>query len=110
LFFGAVLQTILVASTVGFSKIAVAGWKINLLTVLLGVTMIGIAYPLWFICLKAFPATQISIYMYLTPVFAVILSLIILKERFSWLFWIGGSLNPCGYSYNEMLQLTKKAS
>ncbi len=92
LFFGAVLQTILIASTIGFSEIAVAGWKINLLTVFLGITMIGIAYPLWFVCLKAFPATQISIYMYLTPVFAIILSLIILKERFSWLFWVGGVL------------------
>ena len=27
----------------------------------------------------------------LTPVFAVILSLIILRERFSWLFWVGGA-------------------
>ncbi len=90
LFFGAVLQVILTFSTVGFSEVAFAGWKINLLTIFLGVTMIGIAYPLWFVCLKRFPASQISIYMYLTPVFGVILSLIILKERFSWLFWIGG--------------------
>ena len=42
--------------------------------------------------LKKFPASQISIYIYLTPVFAVVLSLAILKEKFSWLLWVGGAL------------------
>jgi drug/metabolite transporter (DMT)-like permease len=68
------------------------GWPTGLTMVFLGLTMIGVAYPLWFVCLKRFPASQISIYIYLTPVFAVILSLIILREKFAWLFWIGGAL------------------
>jgi drug/metabolite transporter (DMT)-like permease len=89
IFSGAVLLTILTALTVGFSEIFVAGWSTILMMAFLGLTMIGIAYPLWFICLKRFPMSQISIYIYLTPIFAVILSLIILKEHFSWLFWIG---------------------
>jgi drug/metabolite transporter (DMT)-like permease len=92
IFSGAVLMTVFTASTVGFSEISLAGWPTILLMIFLGITMIGIAYPLWFICLKKFPASQISIYIYLTPVFAVILSLIILHERFSWLFWVGGAL------------------
>jgi drug/metabolite transporter (DMT)-like permease len=92
IFSGAVLMTIFTASTVGFSEISQAGWSTILLMVFLGITMIGIAYPLWFMCLKKFPASQISIYIYLTPVFAIILSLIILHERFSWLFWVGGAL------------------
>jgi drug/metabolite transporter (DMT)-like permease len=91
IFSGAVLLTILTAVTVGFSEVYQAGWATILLMVFLGITMIGIAYPLWFVCLKRFPASQISIYIYLTPVFAVILSLIILHERFSWLFWAGGA-------------------
>jgi drug/metabolite transporter (DMT)-like permease len=90
MFSGAVLLTILTAVTVGFSDVLLAGWPTILLMVFLGLTMISIAYPLWFVCLKRFPASQISIYIYLTPVFAVILSLIILHERFSWLFWVGG--------------------
>jgi drug/metabolite transporter (DMT)-like permease len=90
IFSGAVLLTILTATTVGFSEIFLAGWSTVLIMVFLGLTMIGIAYPLWFVCLKRFPASQISIYIYLTPVFAVVLSLIILHERFSWLFWVGG--------------------
>jgi drug/metabolite transporter (DMT)-like permease len=92
IFSGAVLLTILTAATVGFSEVSLAGWPIILITVFLGITMIGIAYPLWFICLKKLPASQISIYIYLTPIFAVILSLIILDERFSWLFWVGSVL------------------
>ena len=92
MFSGAVLLTILTAVTVGFSDVLLEGWPTILLMVFLGLTMISIAYPLWFVCLKKFPASQISIYIYLTPVFAVILSLIILHERFSWLFWVGGTL------------------
>ena len=90
LFSGAVMLTALTATTVGFSEIVFAGWSTFLLMVFLGLTMIGIAYPLWFTCLKRLPASHASIYIYLTPVFAVILSLIILYERFSWLFWVGG--------------------
>ena len=96
LFFGAVFQVILTFWTTGFSQVLHAGWKINLLAVITGVTMLGIAYPLWFVCLKRFPASQISIYMYLTPVFAIVLSLIILKERFSWLFWVGSIIILAG--------------
>ncbi len=92
LFSGAVLLSILTASTVGFSQAFTAGWQTVSILLLLGLTMIGIAYPLWFTCLKKLPASHVSIYIYLTPVFAVILSLIILRERFSWLFWIGGAL------------------
>ncbi|MHB1346970.1 MAG: DMT family transporter [Candidatus Humimicrobiaceae bacterium] len=92
IFSGAVLLTILTASTVGFSDVFQAGWPTFLIMVFLGITMIGIAYPLWFVCLKRFPVSQISIYIYLTPIFAVILSLLILNERFSWLFWVGGAL------------------
>ena len=113
IFSGTVLLTILTASTVGFSGIAIAGWKINTISVLLGITMIGVAYPLWFICLKKFPATQISIYTYLTPVFAVILSLAILKEKFSWLFWLGGGLILLGIiitnTFSSRITLKKKA-
>jgi drug/metabolite transporter (DMT)-like permease len=91
LFSGAVLLNIFTASTVGYADIFKAGWPTFLLMVFLGLTMIGIAYPLWFTCLKRLPASHASIYIYLTPVFAVILSLIILRERFSWLFWVGGA-------------------
>ena len=92
LFSGAVLLTTLTASTVGFSEIANADWSTLGILIFLGLTMIAISYPLWFTCLKRLPASHVSIYIYITPIFAVILSLIILGERFSWLFWVGGAL------------------
>ena len=90
LFSGAVMLATLTTITVGFSEIIIAGWPTFLFMAFLGLTMTGIAYLLWFICLKRLPVSHASIYIYLTPVFAVILSLIILHERFSWLFWVGG--------------------
>jgi drug/metabolite transporter (DMT)-like permease len=54
--------------------------------ILLGVSMIGFAYPAWFETLKKLPASRASVFVYLTPVFAVILSFLILDERF-WVFW-----------------------
>ncbi len=88
---GAVLLNILTAFTVGYDEIVSAGTDALLLMIFLGLTMIGVAYPLWFACLKRVRASQVAIYIYLTPVFAVILSMIILKESFSWLFWVGGA-------------------
>ena len=73
------------------AELARAGGSTWLLMIFLGVTMIGVAYPVWFSCLKKLPATHVSVYIYMTPVFAVILSLVILRERFSWLFWLGGA-------------------
>ena len=32
------------------------------------------------------------LYIYIVPVFAVILSLAILRERFLWMFWLGTAL------------------
>ncbi len=92
LFSGAVLLTTLAASTVGFSEIANADWTTLGMLIFLGLTMIAISYPLWFTCLKRLPVSHVSIYIYTTPIFAVILSFIILDERFSWLFWLGGAL------------------
>jgi drug/metabolite transporter (DMT)-like permease len=91
LFSGAALLAILTASTVGFSEVAQADLKTLLILIFIGLSN-GIAYPLWFTCLKRLPAAHVSIYIYLMPVFAIILSLVIINERFSWLFWVGGAL------------------
>jgi drug/metabolite transporter (DMT)-like permease len=88
---GSIMLILFAGVTRGFSEVFSAGPRIFLLMVMLGLTMIGIAYPLWFTCLKRLPASHASIYIYLTPVFAVILSLIILRERFAWPFWLGGA-------------------
>ena len=92
LFSGAVLLLILSSLTVGIGGLVRVKAVTWVLMLVLGTGMIGISYPIWFFCLKKLPASQISIYIYTTPMFAVILSLVILEERFSWLFWLGGAL------------------
>jgi len=92
IFSGAILLGLLTGLTVGFSDLSGAGVSILLVTIFLGLTMIGVAYPLWFTCLKALPASHVSIFIYLTPIFAVILSIIILQESLSWRFGLGTAL------------------
>ena len=91
-FFGSILIVVFTGFTVGYSSLSNVGGRTWLLTVLLGVTMIGLAYPLLFICLKRLPASHVSLYIYMAPLFAVLLSFIILHEIFGWLFWIGALL------------------
>ena len=110
LFSGAILLTVFASFTVGFSDVFEAGWPVFLLTVFLGFTMIGVAYPLWFYCLKKLPASHISIYIYLTPAFAVLLSLLILDERFSWLFWVGSLLILGGIILTNRFSSARKNS
>jgi drug/metabolite transporter (DMT)-like permease len=92
LFSGAACLTVFGAFTAGFGGLAAAGGGTWAIMAGLGLTMIGVAYPAWFACLKKLPASLVSVYIYMTPVFAVVLSLIILRERFAWRFWLGGAL------------------
>ena len=89
---GAVLHGIYTRFSIGYSSIVDIGGKTWLLTILLGATMIGLAYPMWFLSLRRLPASHVSVYLYMTPLFAVLLSFLILHETFGWLFWIGGLL------------------
>jgi drug/metabolite transporter (DMT)-like permease len=89
---GAVLLSVFTGFTVGYTSLGTADTTTWTLMILLGVTMIGFAYPAWFACLKMLPASRISIFVYMTPVFAVVLAFLILDERFSWLFYAGGAL------------------
>ncbi len=89
---GALLLGAVTAGFVGFSSLARAGGRAWRLMVLLGVSMIGFAYPAWFETLRKLPASRASVFVYLTPVFAVILSFLILDERFSWVFYAGAAL------------------
>lgn len=110
LFSGAVLLNIMTVTTVGYDEIVAAGTGPFLLMIFLGITMIGIAYPLWFFCLKRVPASQVAIYIYLTPIFAVIISMIILKESFSWFFWLGGACILGGIIFINTLAIRRTES
>ena len=87
---GSILLSLFTGFTIGYSSLLEISVKIWLLLILLGATMIGFAYPMWFLSLRRLPASHVSLYVYVTPLFAVLLSFLILHETFGWLFWIGG--------------------
>ena len=89
---GTVMMAALVTFSTGFGSMLSATPRAWLLASVIGITMNGLAYPLWFLSLRRLPASHVSVYLYLTPVFAVGLSYLILGETFGWLFWIGGTL------------------
>lgn len=89
---GAALLSAFSGISLGFVSLASAGQEAWWLMILLGATMIGISYPVWFNRLKHLPASRASAFIYLTPVLAVILSFLILGEHFSWPFYLGGAL------------------
>jgi drug/metabolite transporter (DMT)-like permease len=109
LFAGAVLLSVFTGVTIGFTSLAGAGTLTWTLMILLGVTMIGFAYPAWFACLKMLPASRVSIFIYMTPVFAVVLAFLILGERFSWLFYAGGALVLGGVVLSSASPRARKA-
>ena len=102
LFAGALLLGVVTAGAVGLSSLARAGAQAWWLMLLLGISMIGFAYPAWFETLKRLPASRASVFVYLTPVFAVILSFLILDERFSWMFYVGGVLVLGGVALSSL--------
>ena len=107
-FSGALLLTLLTKFTVGFSILTSTDIKIWILTIVTGVSLIGVSFPLLYRCLKTMPATWVSIYLYLVPVFGVILSFVILRERFSWVFWLGFLLILTGIIISNLLVKNKR--
>jgi drug/metabolite transporter (DMT)-like permease len=104
LFSGAVLLSVFAGVTIGFKGLGSAGALAWWLMIALGATMIGISYPLWFECLRRFPASRASVFIYVTPVLAVVLSFLILGEHFSWLFYLGGALVLGGVAVSTSLR------
>jgi len=105
---GFLLLTLVTFFTVGFHDYLFIEMKTWLLMLATGITMIGISYPLLFTCLKRMPASRVSVYIYLVPVFAIFLSFLILKETFSWIFWVGVMLILGGIILSDTL-FNKKA-
>jgi drug/metabolite transporter (DMT)-like permease len=89
LFSGAALLTVFTVLTVGYGSLSGAGAGTWALIVLIGATLFGVSYPLFFLAMKTMPAAKASLSMYLIPVFAVLLSFALLGERFSWPFYAG---------------------
>ena len=89
---GAIILLLLCGVTIGFQQLKSFSGHTWGLVLLLGVTSIGLAYPLYFPSLKKLPASAVSVFLNIIPVIAVFLSLLILRERFAWPFWLGCAL------------------
>lgn len=77
--------------TESFQNIEVT-WSVVLLLVLVGVIHTGIAYALYFHSMSGLKAQTIALYSYIDPIFAIILSALLLKEEMSCLAILGAVL------------------
>jgi len=93
---GALVLLALVLTGDGFAQIAAASTSSKLLLIYLGPGITGVGFTLWYYCLKGLPAASVGVFQYLVPVFAVILSSLLLGEPITpplvigMLFIIGG--------------------
>ena len=75
--------TILLAAAtlfVGFGELSTMSIKALLLTLYWGVSS-GIGYFLFYRCLKSLEATRVSSFVYFSPMFAILLSILLLHEK-----------------------------
>ena len=88
---GAVLLTVVVAMTSGFDQLAHASPLNYALMAYWGIFS-GLAYVMFYYCLKKLEAAKASSFIYLSPFFAVTLSIAILGEKMTVLFLAGMAL------------------
>lgn len=72
-----------------FTQLSMTGWAA---VFFLAFFPTVIAYVLWYIALEMKPASEISVYLYFTPVISTILGVIMFNEIITPLFLLGGGL------------------
>lgn len=80
---------ILATEKLQYSQLDFTGW---LLILIVGIINTGLAYFLYFISMKGLSAQTISVLSYIDPIFAIILSAVVLGEGMSGTQMIGGIL------------------
>jgi len=71
------------------AALSIRGWIILLF---LGICPTVIAYILWYVALEIKSASKLGTYLFFIPVLSTIISVILLNEKITWLFIIGGAL------------------
>lgn len=82
------------------------------LTVILNILFLGlgasaICFVTWNLALKALGAIKASLYINVVPMVTVILSIIVLHEKLTWMSGIGIALVLCGLSVSQIKKLPK---
>jgi len=90
-FFGGLLLAPIVGFTTGYSQILSVSPKVLGLVAYWGIFS-GLGYAAYYYVLERIEAIKASSFIYLSPFFAIILSVIILGEKISFLFIVGAAL------------------
>lgn len=75
------------------SNLSIKGWSA---IIFLGVFSTVIGYIIWYVALEKKTASEISIYLYLTPILSTIISYFLLNEEITVMFILGGFLVIAG--------------
>lgn len=73
-----------------------------LLTLIVGIIHTGIAYTLYFGSMHKLKAQTLALYSYIDPMFAILLSILVLQEKMSLFSIIGAILILTATAYNEI--------
>jgi len=71
------------------SNLSIKGWAV---LIFLGIFPTVISYVLWYIALEVKSASRLGVYLYFVPILSTILSVILLDEKITLFFIIGGIL------------------
>jgi len=71
------------------SQLTTAGWWG---IVFLGLLCSGLAYIAWYDGLKAIPAAQVGVFLYIEPLVAVVVAALLLNETVTWAAILGGGI------------------
>ena len=88
--FGWVFTSLLMLFNPRFDALArlpVDGW---LSMLFLGIFCSGLAYVFWYDAMKALPASQVGVFLYIEPLVTVVVAWALLGERLSWASLLGG--------------------
>jgi len=86
--FGSLLQGGMLIGTSGISQVLHASVTVYLLVAYWGIFS-GLGYVVYYYCLGRLEATKVSSFVYLSPLFATVLSVVILNEQLTTTF-VGG--------------------
>lgn len=88
-FLFATIPFVIMGGAAELPSISVKGWS-NI--IFLGLLCSGLAYLLWYDALKALPASEVGVFLYVNPVVAVIISALFLDEPVTASMLFGGLL------------------
>jgi drug/metabolite transporter (DMT)-like permease len=77
----------------GLLDVSVKGWCS---VIFLGCVCSGICYLMWYDGLSVLPATNVSAFMFLQPIFGAVVAYFLTGERFTAFLYIGGALTMIG--------------